>query len=78
MAMSRYRLGQAESARALLREAHRRTDADRPSPPARSPMWYDWLFCMGLAREADALILDDPIFPRDPFHRAGDPDDATP
>jgi hypothetical protein len=39
------------------------------APPAADlgAGWHDWLFGQVALREAEALILYDPVFPADPF-----------
>jgi hypothetical protein len=69
LAMAHHRLGQAAQSRALLDEVARwwkgveptKTDVADPFAVA------DWLPLQLLQREAEAIILYDPIFPSNPF-----------
>jgi tetratricopeptide (TPR) repeat protein len=69
LAMAHQRLGHSQQARALLDRVHRsweRVQASR-TDGAVSLFSVDWLALQLLRREAEAVILYDPIFPADPF-----------
>jgi tetratricopeptide (TPR) repeat protein len=71
LAMAHHRLGHAPSARALLDEVERWW---KGVETAKTQLAFfnttDWLPLQLLRREAEAVILYDPVFPADPFaHR---------
>jgi len=70
LAMAHHRLGHAEPARALLDEVERWL---KGVETAKTQLAFrnttDWLPLQLLRREAEAVILDDPVFPDDPFAR---------
>ncbi len=71
LAMAHERLGHAAQARALLAEVQRswqRIEAAKTDGAVALPT-VDWLPLQLLRREAEALILYDPVFPADPFAR---------
>ncbi len=71
-AMALGRLGRSESAQGRLAEANWMMAKSLPAVNAndlRATYWPDWLICAILAREAEAVVLYDPVFPADPFAR---------
>ncbi len=68
-AMADARLGQGGSARTRLEEARRALEAIAPPSTDLGAGWHDWLISQIALREAEALILYDPVFPADPFAR---------
>ena len=69
LAMAQKRSGRAAQARAMLAEAQRlwqRIEAARIDAAVSLPT-VDWLPMRILRREAEAVILYDPVFPSDPF-----------
>jgi tetratricopeptide (TPR) repeat protein len=69
LAMAHQRLGHVQQARVLLEEVQRsweRIEAAR-TDGAVSLFSPDWLALQLLRREAEAVILYDPVFPADPF-----------
>ncbi|MGO9917396.1 MAG: protein kinase domain-containing protein [Isosphaeraceae bacterium] len=68
-AMAEARLGQNDSARARLDGARRALLESAPPAADLGAGWHDWLICQIALREAEALILYDPVFPADPFAR---------
>jgi eukaryotic-like serine/threonine-protein kinase len=69
LAMAHERSGRAAQARAMLAEVHRlcqRIEAAKTDDAVPLPT-VDWLPLQVLRREAEAVILYDPIFPADPF-----------
>jgi hypothetical protein len=69
LAMANERLGHAAQARALLAEVQRlweRIEAAKTDGAVSMPT-VDWLPVQVLRREAEAVILYDPVFPADPF-----------
>jgi tetratricopeptide (TPR) repeat protein len=71
LALAYQKLGRPAAARAALDAALRTSGVDAPPPPGSDlgPAWADWLLCRLVAREAEATVLYDPIFPVDPFVR---------
>jgi hypothetical protein len=65
LAMAEQRAGDAARARRLLADASAALRSQRTQIAGNS--WHDWLVCELLRREAEATILEDPIFPADPF-----------
>ena len=71
LAMAHQRLGHAAKARALLDEVGRSwkgVEARKTDGAVAMPA-TDWLPLQLLRREAESIILYDPIFPADPFAR---------
>jgi tetratricopeptide (TPR) repeat protein len=68
-AMALSRLGRRDEARAALERASELYRSNAPQNIALDPgpHWNDHLICEVLHREAEAVILYDPIFPADPF-----------
>jgi WD40 repeat protein/tetratricopeptide (TPR) repeat protein len=69
LAMAHQRSSRAAQARAQLADVHRywkRLEAARTDDAVSMPT-VDWLPVQLLRREAEAMILHDPIFPADPF-----------
>jgi eukaryotic-like serine/threonine-protein kinase len=69
LAMAQKRSGRAAQARAMLAEAQRlwqRIEAARTAAAVSLPT-VDWLPMHILRREAESVILYDPVFPSDPF-----------
>jgi serine/threonine protein kinase/WD40 repeat protein len=67
LAMSQGRLGDFTQARATLAEARRAFAALTPRTDDLGEAWYDWLIGEIALREAEAVILYDPVFPAQPF-----------
>jgi hypothetical protein len=70
-AMALLRLGRRDVARADLESASTLWRSSAPQTMAVDPgqYWTDLLICEILHREAEAVILYDPVFPADPFAR---------
>src|SRR5262249_43054122 len=71
LAMAHQRLGHVSLARAVLDEVRTRwggTPATEADGAVTMPA-TDWLSLQLLRREAETLILYDPVFPNDPFAR---------
>jgi tetratricopeptide (TPR) repeat protein len=70
-AMALLRLGRRDEARAALGEVSSLYRSNSPGtiPHAPDMYWTGPLICEILYREAEALILYDPVFPADPFAR---------
>jgi len=69
LAMAHHRLGDAAQSRALLDEVGRwwkGVEVTKTDGAVAVPV-TDWLSLQLLRREAEAVILYDPIFPADPF-----------
>ena len=66
-AMAEARLGQGHAARTRLAGARRALEEMAPPAADLGPGWHDWLIGQVALREAEALILYDPVFPADPF-----------
>ena len=66
-AMTDARSGHIVSASSRLDRARRSLKAIAPPTMNLGPGWHDWLICQIVLREAEALILYDPLFPADPF-----------
>jgi hypothetical protein len=67
-----HRLGRLAEARSALGKARRWADQnEKKGPPDLTDLDYvgDWYRHLILLREAEALIVYDPIFPADPFAR---------
>jgi tetratricopeptide (TPR) repeat protein len=77
LAMAHQRLGQVAEARRELDAARPSIDSlggadltrDSPGAELMSYLWIEWVFATIVLREAESLILYDPIFPADPFDR---------
>jgi tetratricopeptide (TPR) repeat protein len=72
LAIADQRLGRADEARAALRTAVAASGQDGRPPRLGDDLgsaWSDALMCILAAREAEAAVLLDPIFPADPFAR---------
>jgi hypothetical protein len=69
LAMAHQRLGHPQQARAFLDRVHRSWDRVQSSKRDGAVTLFsvDWLPLQLFRREADAMILYDPIFPADPF-----------
>ena len=68
LAMAYQRLGETQKARVLLDEGRAWFDQNRIGGVATRPS-PDWVTTHVYHREAEALILHDPVFPADPFAR---------
>jgi tetratricopeptide (TPR) repeat protein len=68
-AMALLRTGHRDAAREALNKATAlyRSNRRRTLPPEPGPSWIDPLICEVLLREAETLILYDPVFPANPF-----------
>jgi tetratricopeptide (TPR) repeat protein len=63
------RLGRMEDARSELAKAVRWTEQNLPAGPFPQWVghWWDWYTLVNYRREAESLILYDPVFPANPF-----------
>ncbi len=66
-AMAEARLGQRQAARSRLDAARRALEESTPPSSDLGASWPDWLIGRIALREAEALIVFDPVFPADPF-----------
>jgi tetratricopeptide (TPR) repeat protein len=67
LSMAESRRGDVEKGRAWLKAARRLLAAAPPRGDDAGEDWQDWLICQIALREAEVIVLYNPIFPADPF-----------